>query len=134
MLYLGAWVLRWVGVTFFGGVATAPQVRAAVAWGGVPGLTTNLLLWLPMLVLRGNEAFTSYSTQPDDSAPMLAMTIALGIILLVGGVWTVVAMTKCVGEVQGFSAWRAMGSMLLMAGVFLVLIFGLVLLAIATRA
>lgn len=88
------------------------QVRAAIAWSSVP-LIWALLLWIPELVLFGQDLFTS-STPRLDANPLLAVAlIGFGLVELTIGIWAIVVFLKCLGQVQGFSAWRALGNALL---------------------
>jgi hypothetical protein len=48
----------------------------------------------------------------------------LGLIELIGAIWAIVISLKCLGQAHKFSAWRALGSVLLavlvLIGVFVV--------------
>ena len=87
-------------------------------------------MWIPELVLFGHEMFTA-ETPRIDADPVLTLVL-LGMLLaeIIGAVWAIVVTLKCVGEVQGFSAWMALGNLLLALAV---LVVPLVLLALAIR-
>jgi len=123
-LYIGGWVLRWSGAQL-GGQANAEQVRAAIAWSGVPSLFTSVVL-IPQLAVFGRELFTTETPIVDSSNTYLAFLLGTGLIETVGGIWGLVTLTKCLGEVHRFSAWRGLGSLLLV----LLLVFALVLVAV----
>lgn len=111
LLYLMGALLRWTG-SWLGGQASSVEVRAAFAWSSVPSIWSQIL-WLPKLALFGNDLFTS--TMPRISAnPFLAL-ILLGFTMveLVVVMWAFVVLLKCLGEVQRFSAWRALATVFL---------------------
>ena len=110
-LYISSILLHWTG-RFIGGHASSQHIRTAIAWAGVPTICA-LLLWLPALVLFGQELFTS-QTPVIASNPLLAMLLlgfaALKIII---GLWAFVLLLKCIAQAQGFSAWLALGNLVL---------------------
>lgn len=110
-LYIGGALLRWTG-GWLGGRASMEQVRAAIAWSSVP-LIWALPLWIPELALFGQDLFTK-ATPRLDANPLLAVVlIGFGLVELIIGIWAIVVFLKCLGQVQGFSAWRALGNALL---------------------
>jgi len=129
-LYVSSALIRWTG-KLIGGQASSEHIQAAIAWAGVPTICA-LLLWLPGLVLFGQELFTS-QTPVIASNPLLAMLLlgfaALKIII---GLWAFVLLIKCVGQAQGFSAWLALGNLVLSALVVMVPIGFVVLLTSQT--
>lgn len=127
-LYLGGLLLRWTG-SWIGGRASPEQIRAAIAWAGVP-VIWSLLLWIPELALFGNELFTSATPRIDASIVLTVLLLSFFVIETVIAVWAFVAFLKSLGQVQGFSAWKALGNTLL---VVLVIIVPIVLLALALR-
>jgi hypothetical protein len=65
-LYLGSLLLRLTG-SWIGGKASGEQIRAAMAWSGVP-LIWALLLWIPELAIFGTELFTTATPRMDENA------------------------------------------------------------------
>lgn len=115
-LYVGSVLLRWTG-RWLGGQGSGEQIRAAAAWASVP-LIVVLLLWIPMIALFGQELFM---TPTPDMSPSLALPVlGLGLAQMVLGIWSLVIFLKALGQVQGFSAWRALGNMVLAALVIVV--------------
>ncbi|MEM6799590.1 MAG: hypothetical protein AAF589_08750, partial [Planctomycetota bacterium] len=66
--------------------------------------------------------FSGGGLQDGDLIKATAM-IAIGAAQVVIGIWALVILCKCIGEVSRFSAWRGLGTILL-AGL---LIFGVML-------
>jgi len=125
-LYLGGALLRWVG-SWLGGEASAQQIRAAIAWASVLTIW-SLLLWLPELALFGQDLFTT-ATPRIDANPLLAVALlGFSVVEIILGVWALVVLLKCLGQVQGFSAWKALGNLVL---AFLVIMVPIVLVIFA---
>ncbi len=118
-LYLGGAIVRWVGV-LLGGQASAEDARAAIAWSQVPLILVSVL-WLPKLLLFGQEMFTT-ATPGIDSNPLLLFSIlGFSLVEISIAVWAFVLLLKCIGEVHRFSAWKALAVVLLpMAAIFVI--------------
>jgi hypothetical protein len=110
-LYIGGALFRWTG-SWLGGQASPEEVRAAIAWSSVPTIFI-LPLWIPELLIFGEELFTS-STPRIESNPILAiLLLGFAAIEIVIGIWAFVVLLKSLGEVHRFSAWRAFGAVIL---------------------
>jgi hypothetical protein len=117
-LYIGGALLGWSG-RMFGGRAESEEVRAALAWGQVPVLA-SIPIWLIQLGLIGREMFTT-DTPALEANPLLGLALmATGLIEIALAIWCFVVVLKCLGEVHQFSAWRALGSILLVVFVIVV--------------
>lgn len=110
-LYMGGALLRWTG-GWLGGTASPKHIRAAMAWSSVPAIW-GMILWIPLLALFGSELFTTETPTMDANEYMMYALIGLGLIGVGIEVWAFVAFLKCLGQVQGFSAWKALGNTLL---------------------
>lgn len=95
-LYVLGWLYRWVG-SWLGGQGSLEQVRAAVAWAGVP------LLIGGVLGLLAGAAGIRQGVGPD-------VFVIIGLIL---GVWQLVISCHMLGEVHRFSAWKGFGTLLI---------------------
>jgi Yip1 domain len=99
----------WAG-HILGGSADAAEVRAAIAWGQVPGIYITIFVVLTVIL-----GLNTPTTPPSVSI--------YGLIEAVGVIWAAVISLKCLAEVHGFSAWRALGTIVLAAvGIAVVLI------------
>lgn len=117
-VYLGAVLLRWTG-RWIGGTGSAPQIRTALAWANVPGVAGQVL-WGMLLLIVGAEIFRS-EMPAVEANPLLALLMTTaGLATLLLGVWAVVILLKGLGEVQGFSAWKALVNVLLPTAVIVV--------------
>ncbi len=122
-LYIGGALLRWTG-RWIGGRADARDIRCAIAWSSVLAIWA-MLLWIPELLLFGKEMFTSKTPNIDASIALTTLLWIFIILEIVLGLWTFVVFLKCLGEVQGFSAWKALGNCFLMVLVFIVPLLGI---------
>jgi len=107
-LYFLGGLIRWTG-RWMGGKAAYVEVRAAIAWSCVPSIWA-LILWIPMLAIFGQELFTSYMLRIDDDFSLAFILFGFGVFLLTAWIWSLVIFLKSLGQVQGFSAWRALGN------------------------
>jgi hypothetical protein len=98
-LYGLAALYRWSG-HILGGTATRVEMRSALAWAEVPGLYLGLANIVAALI--GFEG---------PGAP--SVLSASGIVDSIAGIWIFVILLKCIGEVHHFSAWRALGAIIL---------------------
>lgn len=98
---------RWMG-----GRGGTVQVMAALAWAQVPAVW-GLLLWLPRAALLGGETFHPSPSSVEGNPPAGLFLGLLQIGQAFIGLWGLIVTLKCVGEAHGFSAWRALGALLL---------------------
>ena len=117
-LFVFGVLIRWTG-RWLGGTASYEQVRAAIAWSLVPYLWVSLM-WIPELLLLGEEMFTTEMPRLEANPVLAFVFLGLVIVELVGVAWALVVYLKCLGQVQGFSAWKALGNLLLAALIFVV--------------
>jgi hypothetical protein len=127
-LYINAALFRWSG-SLLGGTATNVEVRAALAWSQIPVIASALVLLAALLMGVPIPQMTSGHLPHIDPAffKVMAVTVALSI-------WSLVIHLKCLAEVHRFSAWRALGAVLIPLGILAGSVAVLVLLFIfATR-
>jgi len=101
------WCGKWIG-----GKATFQQIRAALAWANITNIV-NILMWFVLLFSFGGSIF--FSTFP--ATPMigqdLVIVLLVFLIQLAATVWSIVILLNALGEVQGFSAWKALLNVIL---------------------
>lgn len=125
-LYLGSWLLKLTG-GWVGGRADALRIRTAIAWGSVPTVW-GLVLWIALVLVFRQELFASASPLRDSSVALTAFYMLASAAQIVIGIWAVVVFLHCLGQVQGFSAWRALGNVAAAVAIVIVPIVILVLL------
>jgi hypothetical protein len=115
MIYVLGRLYRWSGARL-GGTANSVQVRSALAWGYLPALYAAIVEITVFIVAGDAEG-------GNRGILLLGQLIALVLFF-----WSGVVSMKCLGEVHGFSAWRAFCATLLgslaLIGIFLGIILG----------
>ena len=117
-LWLGGVLLRWTG-GWIGGQADSRRIRATLAWANVP-LVWSLLLWIPALLLFGAELFAAATPILDASTMLSGLYMVFSFGIGTVSIWAFVVFLHALGEVQGFSAWKALGNSILAGLVVLV--------------
>lgn len=127
-LYLFGFLLRVTG-KWLGGQGSPVNIRAAIAWSSVP-IVWALLLWVPELLVFGKDLFTTIAPSIADRPMVYLGFVSLE---LVAAIWGGVVLCKTLGQVQGFSAWRALGSLALAVLMFTAAILLMVVLLLIAR-
>lgn len=109
-LGLGGLITGFVGRRL-GGDASNEEATAALAWSQVPSIF-GLILWIPQIILLGNETFTS---TPADTSGLSLLLLPFLLIQIALGIWQLILTVATVAEVHRFSVWRAIGTLLLPA-------------------
>ena len=117
-LWLGGALLRWTG-GWIGGQADSRRIRATLAWANVP-LVWSLLLWIPALLLFGAELFAAATPILDASTMLSGLYMVFSFGIGIVSIWAFVVFLHALGEVQGFSAWKALSNSILAGLVVLV--------------
>ena len=109
-LYMGAFVFEWSG-RVLGGAGTSQTVRAAVAWSEVPQICLAIVL---LLILLGTGVWQAIiPSMPDPNGPSAGpFTLTRGVEAIIS-IWSFIVFVHCLAQVHRFSAWRALGAVLL---------------------
>jgi len=105
-LYFVAAMISWTG-KWIGGKAPSRSIRAAIAWSAVPTIWA-LILWIPQLILFGQELFTTHIPRIHSSPSLWFMFLGFGVINITISIWAFVIYLRCLGQVQGFSIWKVL--------------------------
>jgi hypothetical protein len=124
MLFIMGAVFKWSG-GLLGGVASRIEVRAALAWSQVPTIAGEIVLLIAVLSGVPIPQPTPGAFPHIDPAFYKVLLVEA-----VFGIWGFVVLLKCMGEVHRFSAWRALGAILIPPLIVLIVV-GLVIFAIA---
>jgi len=120
-LYGAAALLRWAG-GLIGGTATAAEVRAAIAWSTIPSIVSTAVSLLGLVM----GAAIVPAPQNFEGVQTLFLQInAFEVINLILAIWSTVIWLKCMGEVNRFSAWRALGASVIATAVGIGITIGL---------
>jgi hypothetical protein len=127
-LYFLAVVLQWTG-SWLGGTGTSAELRVAVTRGiNVPAIMVGIL-WIPEILLFGQELFTTEMPRVNAS-PLLTGLYYLflgteGIL----GLWSIFIALEAIGEAHRFSLWKALGSVVIPVIILLLIIFIIMIIA-----
>ena len=122
LITIYCYLLRWTG-NLFNGRASAAEIRIAMVWATVPVIWSSLL-FIPRFVLLGEEALDpEWFIQIFVDDPHLGLTTLYTLELIIT-VWAIVVMLKAIGQEQGFSAWKSLGSLIVAVIVIVFVIFG----------
>jgi hypothetical protein len=101
------WTGKWIG-----GTGSFLNVRAAVAWSNVPSLI-NALIWIVLMWEFGSRIFMKQFVNTPFVGGELAVIFFTSIIQVIIAIWAFIMLLKSLGEVQGFSAWKALLNVLI---------------------
>lgn len=110
-LYLLGFLIALTG-RWLGGTASPLHMRAALGWYNWPGICIGLL-WIPQLALAGHESFTSKTPRIDADPGLYAAVTLISIPKFLLGIWAAIILCMCIGQLQGFSAWKGLGNVVL---------------------
>ncbi|RCW44922.1 YIP1 family protein [Paenibacillus prosopidis] len=119
-LYFLSFILKWTG-SWLGGAGTSAELRVAVTRGiNVPVIMVGIL-WIPELLLFGQELFTTEMPRVDASPILTGLYYFFLGIEVILSVWSIIIALKAIGEAHRFSAWKALWSVII-PGIILVFI------------
>ena len=112
-LYVGSYLVQWTG-RWIGGEGSLSEIRTALGWANVPmvaylAFTLLVIAWSGPLLFLSEE---SLAAQPIGTGGAMVFLI-YGFVAIVLGIWSFIILLKGVGEVQGCSAWKAWGNLIL---------------------
>lgn len=110
-LYIAGALIRWTG-QWLGGKAPLEHIYAAIAWSSVP-IVFGLALWIPELIIFREELFTEETPRIAENLTLAYLLLGFIAIELVIAIWALVIFLKALGEVQHFSAWKALANVVL---------------------
>lgn len=118
-LYISGFLVSWTG-KWIGGQASSSDIRIALAWAQIPIIWT-VGIWIPEILIFGQELFMS----PDENgliltAPYAFFAVGFFIVKVTASLWAFVLLLKSVGQVQGFSVWKALWNLMIPGLLFLI--------------
>lgn len=123
-LHIGSAFQNWIAHQF-GGIGSALEMRAVIAWSSVP-IIVSAVLWIPHILIVS----ISYAVgNPSILDTFLPLFIIFGLIDIVMVLWSFYIYIQCFAEVQGFSGWKAFGVSIVPIAVLVLFLFGCALLA-----
>ncbi len=111
MINIASALFLWTG-KWIGGTGTFQQIRAAVAWSNMPSVV-NIVLWLINIAAFGVRIFRVDFVETTFVGHEMALIFLTSLVQVIVAVWAFVITLKALGEVQGFSAWKALLNILI---------------------
>lgn len=106
-LYISGALFKWSG-SIIGGTASRVEVRAAVAWAQIPTIVVEIVLMIALFAGVPMPKIVPGQLPRIDPAFYKVMVVAAALVI-----WGFFINLKCLGEVHRFSAWRALGALLI---------------------
>jgi hypothetical protein len=111
------WTGRWIH-----GEASFREIRASVAWSNVPNIVT-IITWIIFLGIFRNDTFFHTFPGINLTSGEYAAVFILFFIQLLVSIWSLIIFLKALGEVQGFSAWKALLNLIIPSVIVLAVIW-----------
>lgn len=96
------WTGKWIG-----GKGSFQAVRAALAWSYVTDIV-SIVLWGVLISVFKQTVFLQTFPQTVFVGRELSTIVLVSFVQFIIAVWAFVILLKALGEVQGFSAWKAL--------------------------
>lgn len=106
MINISTALIYWTG-KWIGGIGSYQNIRAAVAWANVPNVV-NIIIWGINIGVFGGRIFQHSFVETPFIGGELAVIFLTSIVQVIVSVWALIILLKSLGEVQGFSAWKAL--------------------------
>lgn len=103
---ISAWLLQCAG-RWIGGKGNFQTIRAAVAWSNVPNFVT-VLMWVVLLSIFKGRVFAPEFNEAHFIGYQAGVVFLVFLIQSIVSVWGFILLLHTLGEVQGFSAWKAL--------------------------
>ncbi|MBS0620801.1 MAG: YIP1 family protein [Verrucomicrobia bacterium] len=106
-----SWLLHWTG-KWIGGKGNYQTIRAAVAWATVPNSVT-ILMWVLLTGVFGGLVFDRHFAEMTYIGYQAGVVFIVFLMQTIVSIWGFIILLKALGEVQGFSAWKALLNVLI---------------------
>jgi hypothetical protein len=108
---VSAWLLQVTG-RWINGKGKFQTVRAAVTWAQVPNFVT-ILMWAILLCVFGSQVMGKGFAETQFTGFQAGIVFVVFLVQTIIAIWSFIILLKALGEVQGFSAWKALLNVLI---------------------
>jgi hypothetical protein len=108
---ISSWLLHFTG-RWIGGKGTFHTIRTAVVWSNVPNIVA-ILMWIVMITAFGRAVFINTFSSSHFMGTQAGIIFIVFLLQSIASIWGFVILLQGLGEVQGFSAWRALINILI---------------------
>ncbi len=99
-------LLYWTG-KWIGGKGSFAHIKAAIAWAYAPSIV-NAVIWLVLIGTFGSQVFMAAFADTVFVGYQLSIVFFGFLVQIIASVWGFFIGLQTLGEVQGFSAWKAL--------------------------
>jgi hypothetical protein len=103
---ISTWLLHFTG-KWIGGSGNFQTIRAAVAWSNVPNIVT-VVTWLLLVGVFKDKVFCREFSEMSFVGYQAGVIFLIFLVQSIISIWGFILLLHSLGEVQGFSAWRAL--------------------------
>jgi hypothetical protein len=108
---ISTWLLQFTG-RWIGGGGSFQTIRAAVTWSNVPNIVT-ILMWIVLLCMFDGAVFNRQFSETRFIGYQAGIVFIVFLLQAIVSVWGFIILLQGLGEVQGFSAWKALLNVLI---------------------
>ncbi|GKV64976.1 MULTISPECIES: YIP1 family protein [unclassified Sporosarcina] len=117
--FINAGLYTWVG-KWLGGSGNFKDMATVTLLGSIPMIWMFPFNFL-MLAIYGKDLFIDSSTMPFSGPVPFGVTLFSNLLMIGLGVFSTVIVSKSIGVVHQFSAWRGFGTIMIIVGILLAL-------------
>lgn len=111
------WTGKWIG-----GKSTYYPIRATLAWSSIPNIF-EIIIWAILIYFFREGLFLNDFPQEGLSSGLLFFTFGLLMIQFALIIWSLIILVKGLGEVQKFSAWKALLNVVIAGAILGIFVF-----------
>lgn len=108
---ISTWLLHLTG-RWIGGKGSYQTIRTAVTWSNVPNIVT-ILMWIVLLCVFGRAVFNKQFADTHFIGFQAGIVFIIFLVQAVISIWGFIILLQGLGEVQGFSVWKALLNVLI---------------------
>ncbi len=97
---------------WLGGEGSYQTIRAAVAWSNLPNVLT-VATWLVEIAVFGGFVFCQEFSEAYFTGYQSGVIFLVFLVQSITSIWGLILLLKALGEVQGFSTWKALLNVLI---------------------
>lgn len=117
--FINAGLYTWVG-KWLGGSGNFKDMATVTLLGSIPMIWIFPFNFL-MLAIYGKDLFIDSSTTPFSGPVPFGVTLFSNLLMIGLGIFSTVIVSKSIGVVHQFSAWRGFGTIMIIVGILLAL-------------
>jgi hypothetical protein len=108
---ISTWLLQFTG-RWIGGKGSFQTIRTAVTWSNVPNIV-SILMWIVLLGIFNGAVFNKQFSETQFIGYEAGIVFVIFLLQAIVSIWGFIILLQGLGEVQGFSAWKALLNVLI---------------------